>query len=165
MSATELKTIRVRIIGATGLKSMDTFGLSDPYAQIQHGHSKPQRSPAIRRTLNPTFVGSNFVLKVEEPEELTITIMDEGAVGEDHELGRAQLNLKEETGEERRWIPLDPEGSGRVHVWIQTERGGQSTDTSTTAGSEDTDAGDRLDEGLQYTAKDVVSFDSCLNYK
>ena len=110
-------------------------------------------------------MGSNFVLKVEEPEELTITIMDEGAVGEDHELGRAQLNLKEETGEERRWIPLDPEGSGRVHVWIQTERGGQSTDTSTTAGSEDTDAGDRLDEGLQYTAKDVVSFDSCLNYK
>ena len=73
-----LDSLHVRIVEARQLKPMDTFGLSDPLVAVSHTGPqgvRERRSPAVRRTLNPTFVGATFSfqatpdLSPDSPEE------------------------------------------------------------------------------------------------
>ena len=59
--------LHVRVIEAKDLRPVDTFGLSDPMVAVTHSGPfgrNEARSPAVRRTLNPTFIGASFAFNV-----------------------------------------------------------------------------------------------------
>ena len=78
-----LDELHIRVIEAKELRPVDTFGLSDPLVHVIHSGPLGRdeaRSPAVRRTLNPTFIGAAFTFGVA-PSLTADTPLDEKVAG------------------------------------------------------------------------------------
>lgn len=96
-------TMNIRLVRATGLRSADSNGLSDPYVKLTIAGST-QKSKIIKKTLNPTFdetfqFHGTFSELVKVP--LQIIVLDHDVTSFDDMLGISTVDLAEaEAGRE-----------------------------------------------------------------
>eukprot|EP01063_Lacrimia_lanifica_P036170 TRINITY_DN7108_c0_g2_i1.p1 TRINITY_DN7108_c0_g2~~TRINITY_DN7108_c0_g2_i1.p1 ORF type:complete len:1404 (+),score=410.65 TRINITY_DN7108_c0_g2_i1:58-4269(+) len=85
------------IVKATGLKSADTLGQSDPYVVVTATGHDPQQTPVVEGSLNPVWnhpMAYDLPPAGKAPPEFTLTVYDSDAVGKDL-LGTGALRLTE----------------------------------------------------------------------
>ena len=115
-------TLHVRLARATGLKSADLNGFSDPYVKLTF-NGVTQKSRIIKKTLDPEFnetFAFDGVLGELIRSPLLLHAFDHDVVSNDDSLGQAEVNLygqyyagKEHEHDAR----LDTQGSLKLQVW------------------------------------------------
>lgn len=168
--------LHVHVVEARNLRSMDTFGLSDPMAIVRH-QARVYASPVVRRTVNPNFVGANFEFPIEGDKAgwgtLIVEVKDvpPAAKGSETSLGCAKIALTDwlqsstagSHCSKKDWVKLQDAESGEVLVWVEM----MPTDVVALAPTrflDESEAATQPDESLggtdsseaaQYTEEDV----------
>ena len=123
----ETGTLRVHLQHASGLKSADRNGLSDPYAKLSLA-GQQHKSKTVKRTLSPTwdetveFKGVRCELL---SEALQLDVFDYDFASKDDVLGHASVDLRALRGARQHDFVAELSGQGRVHLHISWAARGQ----------------------------------------
>ncbi|KAI9266500.1 C2 domain-containing protein [Phascolomyces articulosus] len=115
--------LTVRIIEARGLKGVDKSGTSDPYVRVRiDGHSV-YKTKAISKTLAPTW-GEEFIIQIPgHPTPIRFKVKDFNKLSRAVDLGESRYNIwdliRPDQRQTDRWLPLDPLGSGEIHIILE----------------------------------------------
>ena len=182
-----LDELHIRVIEAKELRPVDTFGLSDPLVHVIHSGPLGRdeaRSPAVRRTLNPTFIGAAFTFgvapgltadapldeKVAGWGSVEITVMDEAPATADVSavetvLGVVTLELAGLKASAnggfgtKRWLELQPsEGASwkaQGQVHIMAQILPGASSTQVLVPAPEVEASANEDAETEYTETDV----------
>jgi Ca2+-dependent lipid-binding protein len=102
--------LRVRVIEARNLPSMDTFGKSDPYCTLRVGQSALQKTAVIDNTNSPSW-GANFRFDVVSyGTDILVLQMYDKDVAKDDKMGKLNIQVYQlPPGLVRDvWYPLTP---------------------------------------------------------
>ena len=87
-------SLKVTVIGAKNLASMDSNGFSDPYFYVIFNNLK-HKSEVIRKTLNPTWNQSfNYKFTSDCPSTLKIEVWDWDLASSDDFLGEVTIDVR-----------------------------------------------------------------------
>ncbi|KAI8138974.1 hypothetical protein BJV82DRAFT_628590 [Fennellomyces sp. T-0311] len=116
-------TLTVRIIEARGLRGVDKSGTSDPYVRVRLDGKSVYKTKTISKTLAPTWEES-FVEHIDgHPTAIRFKIKDYNRLGRAVDLGDSRWNIwdliRPDQAQMDRWLPLDPVGSGEIHVVLE----------------------------------------------
>ena len=125
----ETGTLRVHLRHATGLKSADRNGLSDPYAKLSLA-GQQHRSKTLKKTLSPTWDESfefKGVLRALLSEALQLHVFDHDLVSQDDVLGHASVDLRalRQHGARQHDLVAQLSGQGCVHLHVSWAARGQ----------------------------------------
>ena len=114
-------TLHVYLDRATGLRSMDSNGLSDPYVKLTV-NGVTIKSKTIKKTLDPRWRedfkwSGTFAQLSSEP--LLLHVWDYDAFSRDDHLGQATLDLHRLRPEETREFPVDLSLQGTVYLIVK----------------------------------------------
>ncbi|CAF2599744.1 unnamed protein product [Rotaria sp. Silwood2] len=100
------ETLQVTIVEGRQLKTKDTFGENDAYAEVYLDKDYKQRTKLIKDSNNPTWNETfSFNLKKGQ-DELKIDVYDDDIVGRDL-IGSIKVNLQKHVI-----------GKGRLDLWL-----------------------------------------------
>ncbi|MCO5597870.1 hypothetical protein L7F22_051955 [Adiantum nelumboides] len=88
-------TVEVELVKAHGLKDVESFGKSDPYATVTIGTQKQQSRTVHDGGENPVW-NQSFLIEIPDgPQELDITVFDQERRGMDEKMGTVSIHLSE----------------------------------------------------------------------
>mmetsp|Transcript_2525 Transcript_2525/g.5880 ORF Transcript_2525/g.5880 Transcript_2525/m.5880 type:complete len:329 (+) Transcript_2525:57-1043(+) len=128
--------ISVRLIGASGLKSVQMFGVQDPFVEFQCAGKKKKSKTHFDGGVDPKWPSSSpFVFEnisgVHMAEnDLWIVIKDHGSFGSDSQIGWSQIPLKSFVDGHKETENYPVTSDGEIHGTIELEI--QATQTSGT---------------------------------
>eukprot|EP00475_Leptophrys_vorax_P027335 TRINITY_DN38990_c0_g1_i1.p1 TRINITY_DN38990_c0_g1~~TRINITY_DN38990_c0_g1_i1.p1 ORF type:complete len:335 (-),score=85.72 TRINITY_DN38990_c0_g1_i1:14-1018(-) len=115
----QLFRLEVLVLGATGLKSANINGTSDPFCVVQAGEFK-QQTEVEKETLDPVWKEAAMTFVFEKPPTglISFTVMDWGVVNV--RLGEAELKANEFFRDDagRKDLELDLSPKGKLHVQV-----------------------------------------------
>jgi len=113
-------TVRVKLLGAAGLKATDLNGKSDPYAVLSLG-GKQHKSTVVSKTLSPrwdetfSFEGTLGDLT---SEPLQLELFDKDRITRDDSLGTASVSLRDLLTVREKALDVQLSGKGSVSLVI-----------------------------------------------
>ena len=113
-------TVRVKLLGAAGLKATDLNGKSDPYAVLSLG-GKQHKSTVVSKTLSPrwdetfSFEGTLGDLT---SEPLQLELFDKDRITRDDSLGTASVSLHDLLSVREKALDVQLSGKGSVSLII-----------------------------------------------
>ncbi|KAI7856792.1 hypothetical protein BDC45DRAFT_502332 [Circinella umbellata] len=115
--------LTVKIIEARGLQGVDKSGTSDPYVRIRIDGQQVHRTKTIPKTLAPTW-NEEFTHEItDQPTSIQFKIKDFNRFSRSVDLGVSCWNvwdlIRANQAQTDRWLPLDPVGSGEIHVILE----------------------------------------------
>lgn len=124
-------TIKLNIIAARDLKSVDTNGLSDPYIKVvckYHGKSTTVFQTTVqKKTLNPTWdVKTELIFP---PTLIRFVVKDYNMLGDSKDMGEVEFDIAHyvESLKQKdnilidKWFPIILGGSGELHLKIEIQ--------------------------------------------
>ncbi|KAI9316811.1 C2 domain-containing protein [Dichotomocladium elegans] len=111
--------LNITLLGARNLKAMDKGGTSDPYARVRMGGKQVFKTRHVKKTLTPEW-NESFIAKTGDGK-IDIKVKDKNTLN-DLDIGDCIVDasaLLQGQFSFDGWVPLEPKGTGEVHIRIE----------------------------------------------